>query len=203
MVEIEAGGFYTNSTGLYVREIIDIFGPDVTYQEYVLSDDALFCYFRRKCVRGTFKRWATRPCTPEEIVRITDEGTRETSSRPSEQTTAGGVGRIEIRVGGVYTNRLERFAREVTAMKGRKVTCRDFDLSTGRSLTSSAECDIKSFRDWATRPCTTREVARLSRDVLEESPALFGELVDHLVKVTLETIPDDQLLGEVRRRGLL
>lgn len=67
--KIETGCAYTGGTGTFAREIIEILGTEITYRNFLLSDGEPL-NSRRKCARATFRKWADRTCTPEEMARF-------------------------------------------------------------------------------------------------------------------------------------
>lgn len=109
---------------------------------------------------------------------------------------------IVIEVRGVYTNRSEVFAREVLELVGYDVIYRDFALRDGKPMSSYSKCSLHTFRTWTARRCTPEEDARLLRNVPSRSDLMLRNLAADPKKLTLEAISDDELLAEVRRRGL-
>lgn len=109
---------------------------------------------------------------------------------------------VEIEVGGVYTNSAAASAREVLELEGRDVVYREFVLFDGQPVSFRSRCAVRTFREWAARPCTPEESARLSRDVPAQAELLLRDATAGLIKLALAAASDDQLLAEVRRRGL-
>ncbi|AGA31651.1 hypothetical protein Sinac_7620 (plasmid) [Singulisphaera acidiphila DSM 18658] len=198
-MKIEAGGFYAGNHDLYVREILDIFGPTVSFFEHAFRGGTVPYGFKNN-VRGSFQRWIVRECTAEEIAEIIQNDFGRKTVAPMAPDASQSVGRLQIVEGRAYTNRLGRFAREITRLAGLRVTHRLFDLSDGQAQNEPTESHITSFRNWATRPCTHEESARLDRSTSAANVASFGELASQML--ALATVSDDQLLAEVRRRDL-
>lgn len=68
-IKIEVGGVYTNSSGAFAREILEIDDQKVAYRDFVLSSGEPLST-RRQCSRATLRNWATRKCTLGETGRL-------------------------------------------------------------------------------------------------------------------------------------
>jgi len=64
-----------------------------------------------------------------------------------------------IKLGGVYTNHSEVFAREVLEIEGGRVAYRDFAIFDGEPMSSWRQCSQSTFRSFAVRECTPRKSA--------------------------------------------
>ena len=67
-MELEEGRAYTNRSGVFGREIIAFEGKDVQYRDSMLSTGEPIAS-SRVCSRGTFRNFAARLCTDEEVAR--------------------------------------------------------------------------------------------------------------------------------------
>ncbi|WP_422929733.1 hypothetical protein [Singulisphaera sp. PoT] len=110
---------------------------------------------------------------------------------------------IEIAEGGVYTNYNATFAREIVQIDGKYVFYSDYLLTTGEPLSTRGRCIRPVFRRWAVRPCTPEEMSRLKRDAEPREDRHLIEMLGSVVEDALGSIPDADLLAEVRRRGLI
>jgi hypothetical protein len=79
-MELEEGRAYTNRSEVFGREIIALEGKNVQYRDFMLSTGEPIASFR-VCSRGTFRTFAVRLCTDEEIARFRrDESARKDKS---------------------------------------------------------------------------------------------------------------------------
>jgi hypothetical protein len=79
-MELEEGRAYTNRSEVFGREIIAFEGKNVQYRDFMLSTGELIASFR-ECSRGTFRNFAARFCTDEEVARFRrDETAQEAKS---------------------------------------------------------------------------------------------------------------------------
>jgi hypothetical protein len=115
-------------------------------------------------------------------------------------TAEDGMKNLRVQVGGFYVNEKEKLAREVTHEQGDgNVLWRSYDLPSGRSTGDSMMCSLGQIVQWADREATAEEVARMNRESAEAKDFARGmAFVDGLLK----HLPDELLVGEVRRRGL-
>lgn len=102
----------------------------------------------------------------------------------------------EIVVGHAYTNAKEFSARHVDEIDDEGyVHYRDFSLSTGKPF-GSMQCSLHTFRNWSWRRLSSEETARL------DFTASYMQGLSFVLEL-IHNIPDDMLLSECRRRGLL
>jgi hypothetical protein len=79
-MELIVGRAYAGHGG-FAREIIDIEDGRVYYRDFSLHDGKPWSSWR-SCQRGTFRNFAARECTPEEVTGFRrDEIPREDQSR--------------------------------------------------------------------------------------------------------------------------
>ena len=70
---IKPGGVYTNHSGVFAREVLEIQGERVEYRDFLISDGQPMMSWR-SCSQSTFRRFAVRECTSEEISRLKRDG---------------------------------------------------------------------------------------------------------------------------------
>jgi hypothetical protein len=66
---ITLGGVYTNHSEVFAREVLEIEGGRVAYRDFAISDGEPMSSWRQ-CSQSTFRSFAVRECTPEEISRL-------------------------------------------------------------------------------------------------------------------------------------
>ena len=90
--------------------------------------------------------------------------------------------------------------REIIKDLGDRVQYREYDFETGEPQPFlPGSCGKEHITRWAVRECTPEEIARMKRDVADVVQAQVG---DEYVRGLLDTIPDQVLINEMRRRGL-
>lgn len=105
----------------------------------------------------------------------------------------------QIKVGGFYASEKKGLVREITDEKNGDVYWRSYDLRTGEATGDSLVCSKYHLTQWAEREATPEEVAKMKRgDADTKDMARVMKMVD----LVLKNITDEQLLAEVRRRGL-
>jgi hypothetical protein len=105
----------------------------------------------------------------------------------------------EIKPGKFYAN--EYLIREIIEENEKgNVYWRSYILSDGSPTGDNGLCSQQSIRKWADREATPEEIARLRR---LEAQAREFEVDRELVHLILRKIPDELLIAEVNRRGLV
>lgn len=105
----------------------------------------------------------------------------------------------EIKPGKFYAN--EYLIREIVEENEEgNVHWRSYILEDGSSTGDSGLCSKQSIRKWADREATPEEIARLQR---QEAQSKERERDRELTYRILRELPDEFLIAEVRRRGLV
>jgi len=101
---------------------------------------------------------------------------------------------FDIEEGGMYVNERKGFLRVAQKIVDHIVQWRDYGLNDGEPIGHGA-CQYHTFRDWADRPATVSERARLRQDLALAQDA-------EMLRGFLDRIPDFVLDDEHVRRGL-
>jgi hypothetical protein len=105
----------------------------------------------------------------------------------------------EIKVGKIYANAY--LIREIVEENEEgNVFWRSYILEDGSPTGDSGLCSKQTIRKWADRDATAEEVARLQR---QEAQAQEVERDRELAHRVLRELPDEFLIAEVKRRGLV
>jgi hypothetical protein len=104
---------------------------------------------------------------------------------------------FEIRVGGIYTNASEIFARDVVSIDDGDVFYHSYGYPDGNPIGSGGCCSLGRFRSWAARPLSPSEADAL-REVGVPRRRARGRA---MIRLFLDNLPDGMLLEAVRRRG--
>jgi hypothetical protein len=91
------------------------------------------------------------------------------------------------------------YVREIVRDYGERVQYRTYVLATGKPEPVLEACRKRHLIHWAERLCTLEELRRLK---VEDARALEQNSDSFHLRVLLNTIPDTELVQEVRRRGL-
>src|SRR5262245_6904955 len=106
---------------------------------------------------------------------------------------------FKIVPGGIYAKADGVFAREVIRITpDGDVFYNDYGLSDGAPIGRHCKCSVGTFIQWAARPLTPEETARLRR---EEGKAREMDLGWSMIQVAVEAAPDDLIRREFYRRG--
>jgi hypothetical protein len=106
-----------------------------------------------------------------------------------------------IRVGGFYVNDEKGLVREVWREQDVFTVCwRSYWLDSGDPTGDGLACSKLHLSRWANREATKEEIERMNAE--------FGEVIDiaksqDLMVKLIEYIPNDLLVAEAKRRGLL
>ncbi len=92
-----------------------------------------------------------------------------------------------------------RYVREIVRDYGSRVQYRTYTLATGKPEPILEACTKQHLILWAERHCTPLEVSRLK---VAEAKTWEPNVDPYYIRVLLDVIPDDELIKEVRRRGL-
>ncbi len=104
-----------------------------------------------------------------------------------------------LKHGGIYVNIQKELVREVYDIKGDTHYWISYHLRDGRPTGDSMGCGSSVLRQWADREATQEEVERLKRGVTYQR----NSDADAQIAKALTAATDEQLLAEVRRRGLV
>jgi len=105
-----------------------------------------------------------------------------------------------ITIGSCYVSERKNLLREVvgeTRIGG--IHWRSYYLGSGTPTGDSAACSQTQMLKWADREATPEEVAKLDRTIT----AREQDFLSNVLSTALACASDEQLLAEVRRRGLL
>jgi hypothetical protein len=106
----------------------------------------------------------------------------------------------DIKVGGFYVSDKKGFVREVVEVtESGDVLWRDFLLSSGEPIGGPNMCSKYTLSQWANREATSEEIARFQR---KKADLKENVRTAEIAEMVLANVPDEQLLAEVRRRGL-
>lgn len=106
--------------------------------------------------------------------------------------------RFQVKLGGVYVSESKGLMRKVIREKDGTFYWESYELKDGRPTGDSLMCSEGTMLQWADRVATPDEAARLRH---REAPDTQVSRELELVELILQTVPDEQLFGEVRRRG--
>lgn len=99
-----------------------------------------------------------------------------------------------------YVNRGGYIARVIISLQGATIIYADFGWPDGTLFNPQGRCDRNTFRRWAGRQLTADERSKLD---LSQAMTLADNKLEDLCRRVISSIPDEMLLAEVRRRGLL
>lgn len=107
----------------------------------------------------------------------------------------------QIKVGGIYVKKNETIAREVIAIAPGTDSALylSYSLADGKAAGDFGPCSVFHLANWAGREATEDEIRRLDR---KQAALNMEALMQSKVKTGLQLASDDQLLEEVRTRGL-
>ena len=107
----------------------------------------------------------------------------------------------QVAVGQYYVSKTEVFVREIVQeADSNYILWRDYQLDTGEPVsTRPSKCLKQTIAQWAGRIATPEEVARMRRDEAISNERLRSTMI---VRMALHDASDEELLSEVRRRGL-
>lgn len=107
----------------------------------------------------------------------------------------------QVAVGQYYVSKTEIFVREIVQEGDCEyILWRDYQLDTGEPIsTRPSRCLKQTIAQWAGRIATSEEVARMRKDEAISNERLHATMT---VRMALHDASDEELLSEVRRRGL-
>lgn len=92
-----------------------------------------------------------------------------------------------------------QYVREIVRDYGNRVQYRTYLLKTGQPQPVLEACTKQHLLHWAERECTVEEFARMN---VREARMLERQTNSFYIRKLLDVIPNDELVQEVRRRGL-
>lgn len=99
-----------------------------------------------------------------------------------------------------YVNPGEYIARLILEVDGDRIIYADYGWPDGTLFSSRSSCSRSVFRRWAGRRLSPEETAKLSREQADDATiARAQQTLENALRLT----SDEQLMSEVRRRGLL
>jgi hypothetical protein len=105
-----------------------------------------------------------------------------------------------VRIGSFWVNEKKSLVREITGQSwDGNVHWRSYWLDDGRPTGDSLMCSVSHLLHWSAREATAEEAARMQR---QRGLALAEVQENRLIDIALSSASDEQLLDEVRRRGL-
>jgi hypothetical protein len=106
---------------------------------------------------------------------------------------------FKVRVGAFYVNENKGLVREITHEDwDGNVHWRGYNLSDGKATGDSVKCSLSRIVQWADREATAEEAVRMDRAGAETREL---SRVLKWAESVLESVPDQLLFAEVRRRG--
>lgn len=106
-----------------------------------------------------------------------------------------------VKPGGFYASDAKGLIREITSeTELGTVLWQSYDILTGKPTGDYLSCSKQRIAQWANREASAEEIARIrSRPTYRRLEAIgISELVPEFLKM----VSDDELLAEVKRRGL-
>ena len=107
----------------------------------------------------------------------------------------------QIAVGRFYVSKTELFVREIVQEANQaNIYWRDYELATGEPIATNLNlCSKRSLAQWAGREATPDEVKLMQQ---QASTNRERERIQQVINTTLHEASDEDLLAEIRRRGL-